>query len=778
MNSHRPPFFLLLLCCLSSALASAAPVVLVENGKARCVIHVPVRLIDDRVKNPEPPSVWKGTPGEETNRRRLRESVYDLAAIMERISGTKIEIVTGSPAADDTRIPILIGELAEVVFGKPKESIAEGQALRIVADARGVGLIGESDLGTSYAVYTLFDQLGCRWFMPGEMGEVLPASKTVSVAEQDISTGPHTTYRGLWYADNDFGRRNRLGGLEINAGHALESLVPEKLRETNPEIRAIIKGQPHKHLVQWTHPLVADAIAANVLDRLDKKPEIKSVSLSPSDGAEWDESGDTKYDAGDFDTTLQTVAKADRLMVLCNRVAEKVTAKYPDVLFGVLAYVDYTRPPVREKLHPNVIPQIAPITFSRSHPMTAPEPNNESLRHLVEGWGKVTKRASYYLYGFNLAEPAAPQPFMTKWGTDLPIIYRNGCAFWQPETITNFETAMHMHWLGLRLAWNPDQKPEAIFDELHRLFYGSAATEMAAYWHFIDRIWVDTPEYSGAGFGHLRRFTPERMAEARKLIDAAVAKAATPMEKARVALAEASFAQHELFIKLRRDQAEGRFENLAADAKTYFDRSSELGEKHKAISSFGQMGWTQKESLYGKYFRAFYQKTYDDASRIAKDFEIVTTPPLRQWRHAADPDKKGESAGWGGADFDDMKWPVTDVGTETWSTIGHHNYMGSLWYRMAVKLPAKSDGKTFLWIGSTDGRVKVFVNGRHVPYTDEKGVTADSFSGFCQPASFDISSVIKPDAENQIALFTTRELVNELGTGGLLAPAVIYREKK
>jgi hypothetical protein len=769
---------LFLLCSLPAAFAPAAPVVLIENGEARCVIRVPERLLDDRAKNPEPPSVWKGTPSAETKRRRLRESVFDFAAVLERLSGTKIEIVPGPPAPADQRMPILIGEVAEAVYGKPKESHPEGQGLRIVAGPKGVGLIGESDLGTSYAIYTLLDQLGCRWFMPGEIGEVLPASKIVTVAEQDLSTGPRTAYRGLWYADNDFGRRNRLGGLEINAGHALESMVPEKLRETNPEIRAIIKGQPHKHLVQWTHPLVADAIAANVLERLAKNPELKSVSLSPSDGAEWDESGDTKYDAGDFDTTLQTVAKSDRLIVLCNRVAEKVTAKHPDVLFGVLAYVDYTRPPVREKLHPNVIPQIAPITFSRSHPMTAPEPNNESLRYLVEGWGKATKRASYYLYGFNLAEPAAPQPFMTKWGTDLPIIYRNGCAFWQPETITNFETAMHMHWLGLRMAWNPDQKPGEIFDELHQFFYGAAAAEMAAYWQFIDRIWIDTPEYSGAGFGHLRRFTPERMAGARKLIDAATAKASSPMEKARVSVAEASFAQHERFIRLRRDLAEGRFENLAADAKTYFDRTTELGEKHKAIASFGQMGWTRGNSLYGTYFRAFYQKTYDDASRVAKDFEIVTNPPLRKWHHAADPDKKGEAAGWGGADFDDAKWPVTDVGTETWSTIGHHNYMGSLWYRTTVKLPAKTDGKTFLWIGSTDGRVKVFVNGRHLPYVDAKGVAADSFSGFCQPVSFDISEAIQPGAENNIALFCTREMVNELGTGGLLAPAVIYREKK
>jgi len=32
--------------------------------------------------------------------------------------------------------------------------------------ADGVGLWGESDLSSSYAIYTLLHNLGCRWFMP------------------------------------------------------------------------------------------------------------------------------------------------------------------------------------------------------------------------------------------------------------------------------------------------------------------------------------------------------------------------------------------------------------------------------------------------------------------------------------------------------------------------------------------------------------------------------------------------------------------------------------
>ena len=36
---------------------------------------------------------------------------------------------------------------------------------------------------------------------------------------------------------------------------------------------------------------------------------------------------------------------------------------------------------------------------------------------------------------------------------------------------------------------------------------------------------------------------------------------------------------------------------------------------------------------------------------------------------------------------------------------------------------------------------------------------------------------VKPGAENQISILCSRGAINELGTGGLLGPVTIYREK-
>ncbi len=779
MSIHRCPAGLVLfLLLLPESSALFADVTLVTDGQPRAAVFVSERVWDDAAKNAEPAGVWRTLKPEE-NRRRLRESVRDFVGVIERISGAKLPVEVGAPKEGDARVPILIGELAAAKFGPPMKKSEYQQGLRIVVGQNAVGLIGESDLATSYAVYTLLDQLGCRWFLPSSMGEALPTSKTIALKDQDISTAPYTIYRGLWYCDNDFARRNRLGGMELSAGHALEFSVPKELREQKPEIKAIIGGKPHPHWIKWTHPLVAEAITKSVLDNLAKNPETKSVSLSPDDGATWDESDDTKFDAGDFDPGLQTVAKADRLMVLCNRIAATVAPKYPDVKFGVLAYVDYTRPPVREKPHPAIVPQIAPITFSRAHPLNDPgEPNNKSMQHLVEGWGKVVPATSYYFYGFYLAEVSSPNPMLTKWGHDIPFIYHRGaCRYWQPETLTNFDTSLHAHWLGLRMAWDPSQKPEAIIEEINSRLYGRAGAAMSAYWKHIDETWVKVPEYAGCGFGHLRRWNVEKMTEARRLMNAGRAACTTEAETARVKLADDSLAAFEMLMQQRRDLADGRWSTLAGQVSAYRTRLIELGKQYEPQFAFTKMGWTGDNTLNVRYFDAFYGLTHNDAARVATQFNVLAAP-LKQWRFQTDKDKQGESLGWSKPEFDDSAWKTTDCVVETWSSLGLHNYMGSAWYRMKLKVPPLTAGKkTFLWIGSTDGRVKVFVNGQHVSHVNDKGEKADSVSGHCQPFSFDISSAVKSDAENSISLFCTREIVNELGTGGLLSPAAVYAER-
>ena len=748
-------------------------VTLVKDGRAIAAIFVAASVMSRQTVKTSTSKAFEA----EKQRQRLRDSVLDLSRTLQEISGGRVAIVAGRPALGDERVPILIGDLARETFGAPTVSAPFRQGFRLVVSAAGVGLLGESDLSTSYAIYELLDRLGCRWFIPSEMGEVLPSLPTITLAHVDFSSAPSTTYRGLWYADDDYRRRNRHGGVVLDIQQCLELYASTDDHVRHPEWTAQSGGKPVPGRIKWSDAGFAAHVAETILARFARDP-VPSYSLSPNDGYDFDQSKDDKaLDAGDFDPEVNDVSLTDRLLVMCNRIATRVSTQAPDVLLGVLAYVQFTRAPVRETVHPSLVPSIAPIMYSRFHPMDDDAvPGNRALRSLIVGWGKAARQTSFYAYGYNLAEPTAPQPMLAKWSFDVPFILANGCRFWQPETLPNFETHMQALYLANRLAWNAELRPREIIDEIHALFYGHAAQPMAAYWKFVDDVWVKTPEYAGCAFSYQRRWTPERLKRARGLLDAGRGACVTDMETRRVQLAHDSFDLFERFMKMRFDLANGAFHDLGRDAGRWRRRVVELAAQYGDQHCFSAPKWS-RDTVGGAFFKQFFQRTYEDASSISRDFEILTPSPIRHFRWEIDPDLDGERRGWARPDFDDRSWKSTDVCEETWSSLGHHDYFKSMWYRAEVHLPAGPSGTTYLWFAATDGSTKVFVNGIHVPYMED-GVTKPEFEGFSTPASFDVSHAVTPGSVNHVAILCTRKNINEIGTGGLLGPVVLYRSKQ
>lgn len=757
----------------------ANDITLAAKGKAQAVIVVPAGSMawdgDDKGlggwRDALRPEVI-----DEKARRIQRDSVIDLAHYLQMMSGSEFEIVDALPKGD-SRTPIYIGSAAQKVFGPVGITMAGKFGFRVVSDAkRGVGLYGESPLGTSYAIYELLHRLGCRWYMPSKMGEVVPSLPTVTVDAMDLKLAPATEYRALWgrTGDDDFFRRNRMNGNSVSAGHALSL-----------------------HLKYW-EPEEAKKVADGIIAELDKK-YVVAVSLSPHDGVMPTEDPEgRKHDpeprvwepaAGRWSTT-------DRLMMLVNRVAEQVNAKYPDVTFGMLAYVNYNSPPAREPVNPNVIPVIAPIDFNRHHPMDWPNhPNEYWLRDLVEGWAKKADRWGYYAYGMNLAETTAPCPFITKWGTDLKILMDNHMTFWMPETMGGWESMMPGFYLSVRMTFDPQETPDEILSEMWTKFYGPAAVPMEKYWMGIDRAWIDAEEHAGCFFGYLRIFTPEVMSAARKNVnDALAACKEGSVEMERVKLIDASLSLFELFMKTRHDWANARFKDLDRDLATWRKTLRERTEQYAAQKTFRAEPWSPGGagvSMSEHYINSFAGKSYTDATRMDTEFTRVGKPMI-EWKWKYNPDEEEASMPWTAPDFDDSDWPTMHVVRDTWSTIGHHNSMtdrasgrsGRMAYRTTLEMPAAAAGKrTYLWIGSTDGSAKVFVNGKHVKYVlpqdtrrNKAGDVTDRFTGYCQPAQFDVTDVLQK-GENQITILAERLNLNEIGTGGLMGPVVIYRDK-
>lgn len=803
--------------------AAARDLTLAQGGQAKCVIVVPEGTLAEEPR-PDPKQKDK-KPGDlppqaaallQQRKRVYRDSITDLALYLGKMSGTTVEIAEGL-AAGEKRIPVYVGSEAQKVFGAAGEAQLGQAPFRLVAGNKGVGLYGESEYGTSYAIYELLHRLGCRWFMPTELGEVVPSTPTLVVPELDTKLAPATVSRGMWHGGADFLRRNRMGRdtgdiawLAIGDG-SLERFFTAQELEAHPEWRALqTDGKPHPHALRLTHPGVAEHVAAKILAQLDAvSASLRSAGLRPGYSLT---PGDFQVPTEDpyerphdpeprvWEPAAGRWSVTDRCMLLHNRVAERVRTKYPEVAFGDLAYVNKMMPPARQPVPKDFHITIAPIDFNRHHPMDWPNhPNAFTLRDLVQGWGKAGANLSAYWYGINLAELSAPCPFITKWSTDVRILLENKLSSWVPETMNGWDSMMPGYVLASRLTFYPHENPEAILQDLWTKFYGAAAVPMASYWTGIDRAYLEAREYAGSPFSYLKIFKPAVMQSARADLANALAACRTPLEYRRVKLIDESFGLFELYMKMRDDWAAANLRNLAEDYETWRWGVRNMQREYRVPVSDGRYhakaytgdGYIQGRHGNPSWSDGSYSLGYKDGSLMERDFARHGKAMI-EWKWKHNPKAEAEALPWTAPEFSDKDWPVTNVVRDTWSSLGHHFTLtdepsgrsGRMAYRTTQKLPALPAGKkAFLWIGATDGSAKVFVNGVPVKYVvaektrqNEAGDVLDAFDGYCKPARFDITAALTT-GENQFTILCDRHHLNELGTGGLVGPVVLYREK-
>ncbi len=780
----------------------AGGVELARAGEARAVIVVaPGWTNAVALAEGLPPAAVRALSARQT---RFRDSIKDLAHYLGRMSGTEMVVVEAQPEGDK-RTPIYIGAAAEKVFG-PVGISKEGLfGFRVIADpSRGIGLYGESEIATSFAIYELLDRLGCRWFMPTDLGEVVPRSPTLIVPAMDEKIAPATVSRSMTIGYEDFQRRNRLGlfGPVIWMAYgdgSFERFFSKEDLDANPEWRALqADGKPHRWALRPTLPAVAEYVANKIIAQLDVTyAPIRAAglrpgySLTPGDGQiPTEDPMERPHDPEPrvWEPAAGRWSVTDRCMLLINRIAERVRAKYPDVAFGDQAYVNKSYPPARHPVPSDFRVVICPIDFNRHHPMDWPDHVNEYwLRDLVRGWNNAGARIGAYWYGINLAEISAPCPFITKWSRDLAILRENNLDEWMPETMNGWDSMLPGYWLGIRMTFYAQEKPEDILADLWTKFYGAAAEPMSRYWNGIDQAYLEASEYAGSPFGYLKIFTPSVMKAARADLNEALALCETAMEYRRVLLIDESFGMFEWYMKIRNDWADGKTSDLDADYAVWRHGIRAMQRKYGVLGKFVRDGYVGGHNCYiqGRHGNpawsdSMYSVGYKDGSRMEREF-VRHGKPMLNWKWKHNPETEKDSLPWTAPDFDDKEWPATHIVRDTWSSLGHHLTMtdtasgrsGRMVYRATQKLGAVPEGKrAYLWIGSTDGRVKVFVNGMLIPYSEKQ----ESFNGYSQPATFDITAAVK-EGDNQFAILAERHHLNELGTGGLMGPVVLYREK-
>ncbi len=411
--------------------------------------------------------------------------------------------------------------------------------------------------GTRHAVIEFLESLGVRYLWPGKTGRVIPKLETVvagpvefrftpPIGQRRIRIGGMSDRSASGLARLQLTREEwdagaaRARAMEMDAGWTTWQRLGANIGIGGGHAGAGLRGgwaeHGEKH-TEWfalqadgtrnqadaegrwrlckSNPGLIDFVANDIIRRLNENPDLRCVSLSPNDGGYSSHCmcpSCKKLDPPDVPKVrflvfekvgrssrreIEYVALTDRMVWYWNQIAQRVTRVHPDVLFLTEAYSYWSTPPVREKLHPNLVVRYVPSGIEG-----------------WEGWQRAGANRIYWRPNILLAgrRDGKLHVMVQQLADTMRFMADHGML------ATDFDSVLH-HWsvhglnyyAAARLNWNPHLTADEILDSYCKPAFGAGADSVERYFLRIQEITAD-PE---------RTFDPEALSELRGLLDAA-----------------------------------------------------------------------------------------------------------------------------------------------------------------------------------------------------------------------------------------------------------------
>jgi hypothetical protein len=128
-----------------------------------------------------------------------------------------------------------------------------------------------------------------------------------------------------------------------------------------------------------------------------------------------------------------------------------------------------------------------------------------------------------------------------------------------------------------------------------------------------------------------------------------------------------------------------------------------------------------------------------------------------------------EALGFHKPGMGDRNWTTLRTKSDSWSNQGLRYYKGEAWYRTRFMVPVKYRGRDLrLWFGGIDDTAKAWINGVALEQL------AKGAAPIGRPWEFDATPAVALGKQNMLVVKISNRAVNELGTGGITGPAMIY----
>jgi hypothetical protein len=781
-------------------------VLLVKDGAPRAVIVL------------EAPPADTNAAVQANYLEKVRKPAEELHDYIKKMSGAELPIlVEGAPLPDPEACAVYIGHTRAAAKAgltipagfnpaiRPEAFEEEGYILRTQGKSLFAG--GNADgsyRGTVYAVYALLETLGCRWYFPGEWGEVVPERKTIAVPVLDVAKKPDFAVRQIWisgWVPMSGAERKLYTQWQLRVGFSQGSfypsvgdgflaslLPPDDYFEKHPEYFAMNEQgarQAHKmasgkyyertSMLCLSNPDVFTESVRNLKLAFAGEKKLGNASaagfgISPPDGVPYCYCPDCKKASQNFKYPqyVHRTAQSEE----CFGFAARLAREFPDKWASTMAYALREFPPQGVDLPDNVMVMYAPIANDIMHPHDSPLWRHTEFLSMLRQFRRQTPHLTLYDYnpGF-LSGMFVPERDAENMAVNMPIYKAIGLKGFNREGRKAFMQTWLSYYINAKLMWDCKADVEALKKEFYTTFFGpDAGPHVQAWWDGCARRLVESDLQAHEDFVVNHLYDLPFVQGLKKHVDAALAAPATPVQKGRLE-AFALIADH-LLAYAEMNDAEKRLDYAAAAAAA--GRTTEDKEKLYALYPF----FIQLDKAPRKprsYFGEGRKVKYDQLLAMGNGTTGTLVAPLPlEMKFARDPYNQGIPMEWYAPGFDDSAWGVRSTyllwdQQEPFEDAAGHDYDGYGWYRGEFTLDAAFAGKPLrFWCGGLSNEGWVWINGRYA------GRKAHAL-WWMHPHDFelDVGALAKP-GRNTIAI----RVLSDSELGGLYRRGFFYSPRE
>jgi hypothetical protein len=354
---------------------------------------------------------------------------------------------------------------------------------------------GYSKSGLEFAVYEFLETfVGIRWLFPGKSGEYIPQKKSLIIQSKNIMQCPAFAVRLLGGLKNaitlKWAMRNRMGE-KINFSHNLHHIFqPDSYIKTHPDIYPQIEGKPNIPFKRagwqpcFKNPKTIDIAVDYIESAFNKNPTLQSISLGTNDAF----TATSGFCKSDYDKKIYNSwgypNVSNTYYQWTNIVVQEILEKYPNKIFGTLAYMETASAPDKFRLNENIIPFLTEDRLRWVNPSC-----DLKAKQWIDEWFKKSKHIGFYDYFYGTPY-VLPRIYFHHMASIYRYAYEKGVFAVYAEAYPNWGEGPKLY-LALKLFWNPLLNVDKLLDDWYTCCVGKrAATYLSQYFSLWESFWM------------------------------------------------------------------------------------------------------------------------------------------------------------------------------------------------------------------------------------------------------------------------------------------------